>query len=86
MYYSFKYPEEGLTELIKHILLGNFWSFLLVLSGVVDIAIGLVCLSGAIEVKGSPVTICAICFGMGAVYLALGVLIAVLRMRRQKGP
>jgi len=55
-----------------------------VLSGIVDIAIGLAFLSGAIEVKGSPVTVFVVCFVTGAVYLGLGILIAVVRMRRQK--
>ncbi len=54
------------------------------LSGIVDIAIGLAFLSGAIEVKGSPVTVFVVCFVTGAVYLGLGILIAVVRMRRQK--
>jgi NADH:ubiquinone oxidoreductase subunit K len=55
-----------------------------VLSGLVDIAIGLAFVSGAIEVKGSPVAIFVICFATGMVYLGLGILIAVVRMRRQK--
>jgi hypothetical protein len=71
-------------KLIKHILLGNFWSFLLTLSGIVDIAIGIVILTGTLPVKNSPLPIFIICFVTGMVYLGAGLAIAALTMRKKK--
>jgi hypothetical protein len=73
------------TGLIKHILLGNFWSFLLVLSGIVDIAIGLSILTGLIAVKNSPFSISIVCFVIGVIYLAAGLAIALFKIKKQAG-
>ena len=70
--------------LIKHILFGNFWSFLLILSGVIDMAIGVLVVTGAIFVRSSTVPVIIVCFGIGLVYLAAGLAIAIVRMKRQK--
>jgi hypothetical protein len=70
--------------LIKHILLGNFCSFLLILSGIVDIAIGVLILTGAISVKGHTLAVLIICFVIGFIYFAAGLAIAIVTMKRRK--
>jgi hypothetical protein len=71
-------------KLLKHILFGNFWSFLLVLSGVVDIAVGIFVLTGAMRVKGSSFPVFIVCFVTGFIYLSAGLAIAVFKMRKEK--
>jgi hypothetical protein len=69
--------------LIKHILFGNFWSFLFVLSGLVDLGIGGVSyLTGALTAKNSPLPTFVICFIVGGVYLFIGFTIAIVKKRR----
>lgn len=69
--------------LIRHILFHDFWSFLFVLSGLVDLGIGVVsCFTGALAVSNSPLPTFAICFIVGGVYLSVGFTIAIVRMRR----
>jgi hypothetical protein len=69
--------------LIKHILFGNFWSFLFVLSGLVDLGIGVVSyLTGALATRNSPLPTFVICFIVGGVYLSVGLTIAIVKIRR----
>ena len=69
--------------LIKHILLHNFWSFLFVLSGLVDVGIGIVSyFTGTLTTKNSPLATSVICFIVGGVYLFVGFIIAIVKMRR----
>ena len=69
--------------LIKHILFRNFWSFLFILSGLVDLGIGVVSyLTGALAARNSPLPTFAICFIIGGVYLFVGLTIAIVGMRR----
>jgi hypothetical protein len=69
-------------KLIKYILFGNFWSFLLILSGIVDTAIGICVLTGIISVRNSPVPILIICFAIGFIYFAAGLAIAVIKRKK----
>lgn len=71
-------------EFLKHILFGNFWSFLLILSGIVDIAIGVFVLTGVLPVKNHQFLIFIICLIIGMVYLAGGFTIALVKMRKTK--
>jgi hypothetical protein len=69
--------------LVKHMLFHNFWSFLFVLSGLVDLGIGVVSyLTGTLTAKNSPLPTFAICFIVGGVYLSVGISIAIVKMRR----
>jgi len=69
--------------LIKHILFHNFWSFLFVLSGLVDLGIGVVSyLTGTLTAKNSPLPTFTICFIIGGVYISIGLSIAIVKMRR----
>jgi hypothetical protein len=69
--------------LIKHILFHNFWSFLFVLSGFVDLGIGVVSyLTGTFTAKNSPLPTFTICFMIGGVYLSAGISLAIVKMRR----
>lgn len=73
------------TVFIKHILFENFWSFLLVLSGVVDIGIGVILVfTDGKSFSGPPLPVFVICFITGAVYLSLGIVIALVRLRRKR--
>jgi len=71
-------------KLIKYILFGNFWSFLLILSAIVDIAIGVIILTDVLPVKGSPLPISLVCFAIGLIYLAAGLGIAITRLRKKE--
>ncbi len=73
-----------MLKILKLILFGSFWSFLLVVSGIVDIGIGCCILSGIISVEGSALTIFLICLGIGLIYLAGGFAIAMVKNRSQK--
>jgi hypothetical protein len=70
-------------KLLKHILFGNFWSFLLILSGIVDIGIGILILTGVIQAEDSTFTLFLVCLIIGLVYLAAGLLIAILKSSKQ---
>jgi hypothetical protein len=70
--------------LLKHILFGNFWSFLLILSGIVDITIGILVLAGTISVKGSSLPVFLICLFIGLIYLAAGFAIAIVNAKKQR--
>jgi uncharacterized membrane protein HdeD (DUF308 family) len=72
------------TGLIKHILTNNFWAFLLVLSGIVDIGLGIVFyFSEGMRENCSPLTAFLICFCIGVFYLGIGILIGVRKRRKQ---
>jgi hypothetical protein len=72
------------TNLIKYILLHNFWSFLLVLSGIIDITVGVVLFFGDwLSPEIASWKIFLICFSVGVFYLAAGVLIAVVQRRKK---
>ncbi|OGO01330.1 MAG: hypothetical protein A2Y90_02695 [Chloroflexi bacterium RBG_13_52_12] len=74
------------TGLIKHILLHSFWSFLLTLSGIVDIAVGVLFLVGVFSVKnGSPMMLFLICLIIGLVYFSGGVSIAIVQRKKMAG-
>jgi hypothetical protein len=52
----------------------------------VDIGIGLVLVFTGTPFEGdSPVPVFAICLAVGALYLALGVIIALVKLQRQAG-
>jgi uncharacterized membrane protein HdeD (DUF308 family) len=57
---------------------------LLILSGIVDIAIGILVLTGALPVRNAPLPVFLICFVIGFVYLAAGLIIAIVKMKKQK--
>ncbi len=80
----FTLPGRYATGLIRHILFENFWSFLLVLSGVVDIAIGLGLAFTGVTFTGPQLPVFAICLITGAVYLSLGIVIAVVGRRKKR--
>jgi len=69
-------------ELLKHILFGNFWSFLLILSGITDIVIGILVLTGTISIKNSSLPVFLICLVTGLVYLAAGFAIAIVDKKK----
>ena len=66
------------------ILFGNFWSFLLVLSGIVDVVIGLLVLFDVIQVVEHSFLAAIFCFVVGAIYFSGGVIIALVKMRKKK--
>jgi hypothetical protein len=51
----------------------------------VDIAIGLFIVTGLITVKNSPLSISIVCFVIGIVYLAAGLAIAIIKIKKQAG-
>jgi hypothetical protein len=56
-----------------------------VLSGMVDIAFGLVLLfTDALHIENSPFPVYVICLIIGLLYFSLGILIAIMKMRKQK--
>ena len=68
---------------VKHILFHNFWSFLFLLSGLVDLGIGVVSyLTGALAAKNSPVPTFVICFIIGGIYISVGLSLAVIKLRK----
>ena len=76
---------EANTEFIKHILFGNFWSFLLILAGIVDIGIGVLSyFSGILAVRDSPLSTFLICLIVGSIYFAAGLAVAVVKYKKRK--
>jgi len=71
-------------KLLKHILFGNFWSFLLILSGIIDSVIGIFVLTDIISVEDSSFPTYVICFIIGFIYLTAGLIIAIVKMRKEK--
>jgi len=74
-------PMPARASFWSALRLGSFWSFLFTLSGIFDIAIGLLVWTGTITVKNSPVPILEICFIVGALYLAAGLVFTVLKSK-----
>ncbi len=73
--------------LVKHILLHNFWSFLLVISGIIDIALGIVSyFIGTPATKTSQFTTLAICSIIGFIYISIGIALAVFKIKKQGIP
>ena len=70
-------------KIIKQILIGSFWSFLLTLSGIIDIIIGLLVLTGIIPVDEHSVMVSIICFAVGLLYLSGGIAIAVVKVKKK---
>lgn len=71
--------------LIKHILFHSFWSFLLVLSGIVDIIVSIVLYTTrAQSVTEAPFPIYLISFIVGMLYCAIGVTIAFFQIKKRK--
>jgi hypothetical protein len=76
---------QALIKLIKYILFHNLWSFLFVLSGIVDMLIAVVLLfSDWLDPDEPKITVFIICFAVGIVYFAIGVIIALVYSRRQE--
>jgi|GEM_PF-3206000 len=72
-----------MLKLLKHILFGNFWSFLLILSGIVDIVIGLFVLTDLISVRNYSTLLFIICLIIGLVYITAGLVIALVSIRKK---
>jgi hypothetical protein len=66
------------------ILFGNFWSFLLTLSGIIDFVIGVLVITDVIHVTEHSLMAAIICFGVGFAYLMGGITIAIVKMRKGK--
>jgi hypothetical protein len=64
------------TRLARRILLGSFWSFLFVLSGITAIAFTSLCYAGSIPTESFPLAAFLACLGIGTAYLAIGIFIA----------
>ena len=65
-------------------LFRSFWGFLLVLSGIVDVVLGIVSyFTGVLSAENSPLPTFAICLIVGSVYIAFGILIALIKERRR---
>lgn len=71
-------------NIIKEILIGSFWSFLLSLSGIIDIIIGILVFLDVIPVTEYSFLVSIICFGVGIIYLSGGLVIAVRRIKKKK--
>jgi len=72
------------TRLVRHILFSSFWSFILVLSGVVDAGIGLTVFFTGVSFKGRPpLPVFAICLAVGAFYLVAGVIVGLVTLKRR---
>jgi len=70
--------------IIKHILFRNFWGFLFVLSGLVDLGIGIVShLTGALTARNSFLPTFAICFIVGFFYPG-GIATTTIKFRKPK--
>ncbi len=65
-------------------MFGNFWSFLLILSGIIDLVIGTLVITDTIHVTEHAFIAAVVAFGVGTLYLAGGIAIAVVKMRREK--
>jgi hypothetical protein len=53
------------------------------LSGAIDIAIGILFLTGVIDVKGSRTLVFIICLAVGLLYFSLGIFLAVIQLKKQ---
>jgi len=69
-------------KILKYVLSGNFWCFLLVLSGVIDMVFGLVMYVTPLQfIEEPPFPIFAVCLGVGFVYFSAGIAIAIAKTR-----
>ena len=76
---------RALRKLIVYILFHNLWSFLFVLSGIVDMIIALVLYFGNWLGPDEPkLKIFIICFAVGIVYFTVGIIIALIFLRRRE--
>jgi len=75
-------PVPARTSVRDTLRLGGFWAFLFTLSGILDIAIGLLVWTGTISVKSSPGPVLEICFIVGALYLAVGLVFNILKTKK----
>ena len=76
---------RALKKLIIYILFHNLWSFLFVLSGIVDMITALVLLFGNwLDPDVPKLKIFIICFAVGIVYFAIGIIIALIFSRRRE--
>lgn len=71
-------------KILKEIFFGSFWSFLLSLSGIIDIIIGILVLVDVIPVTEHSFMVSVICFVVGMIYLSGGLIIAVRRIKKEK--
>jgi hypothetical protein len=55
----------------------------LIISGIVDIGIGLLILHGALSVSRSQTQIFIICLAVGLFYVSLGLVLALVKMKKQ---
>jgi hypothetical protein len=71
--------------LLKVILFRSFLSFLFICAGIVVVILGIVSwVSGWLAIKDFPLSTHGIFFIGGAFYIALGLLIAFIVLRKQK--
>ena len=77
-------PVPAQTSFRDALRLGSFWSFLFTLSGIFDIAIGFLVWTGTISVKNSPVPVLEICFIVGALYLAAGLVFVIFKTKTDR--
>lgn len=71
-------------KMLKYIFFGNFWSFLLILSGIIDLIIGTLVITDIIHVTEHAFLAAVVAFGVGLLYLAGGLVIAWVKMRKEK--
>ena len=71
-------------ELIKHILFHSFWSFLLVLSGIVDIIVSIVLYFTGTSAENAPFPVFLIAFIVGMLYIGAGITIAFFQLKRRR--
>ena len=82
-YHASKKPGRNKVKLLKSVLFGSFWSFLLIFSGIVDIAIGIIILTGVLSVRHAPFPVFIVCFIVGLIYIAAGLGIAIAKIKKQ---
>jgi hypothetical protein len=76
---------RAIIKLVKYILFHNLWSFLFVLSGIVDMIIAVILLLGDwLDPDKPKLTVFIICFAVGVAYFTIGIIIALVFSKRQK--
>jgi hypothetical protein len=55
----------------------------LIISGIADIGIGLLIFNGALSVNRSQTQIFIICLAVGLFYISLGLVLALIKMKKQ---
>lgn len=71
-------------KMLKYIFFGNFWSFLLILSGIIDLIIGTLVITDIIHVTEHAFIAAVVAFGVGMLYLTGGIVIAWVKMKKEK--